>query len=252
MAHGRSRTRRREAGQDRAVPASAQLTATGHTLSPARRRLSVSARRDELIGAALELLGSRPAAEMSMDNIAASTGTSRALVYHYFGSKQELYLAALRHAAGQLTTLLDPAPEDPPADRLGVALSRYLDYVEDHATGYVALMRGQAGAEGFANRADQVAKIVDDVRRALLNRIADALGAAAPGPALRITLRCWLACAETASLDWLERRDLARATLEEMLIAQLAALLRVAAAQDRDLEIVLERLQAGHGSDTGC
>lgn len=102
-ADGRARTQRRQGRGPRAARESPQLTGTA-----ARRRLSVGERRDELINAALELLSSRAATEVSMDDVAASAGASRALIYHYFGSKQELYLEALHRAAGDLTALLHP------------------------------------------------------------------------------------------------------------------------------------------------
>jgi AcrR family transcriptional regulator len=197
-----------------------------------RRRLPVGERRDELINAALELLSTRSADAVSMDDVAARAGASRALVYHYFGNKHELYIAALRRAAEQLTGLLDPPVEGGPLQRLTVALSRYFDYVEDHAAGYITLMRGQPGAAGPASVPGEVGEIVDGVRQVLLDRILEALGATAAGPVLRITLRSWLSGAETAGLDWLERRDMPRATLEAMLIAQMVALLRVAGRYD--------------------
>ncbi len=239
-ADGRARTQGRQGRGPRTAGEGAQLTGAA-----ARRRLSVGERRDELISAALELLSSRPATEVSVDDVAASAGASRALVYHYFGSKQELYVAALHRAADELTALLDPGRDGAPADELTAALSRYFDYVEAHAAGYIALMRGHTGVSLSADQVGQVGqvgKIVDGVRQVMLGRILEALGVVAPSPALRVTLRCWLACVETAGLDWLANRDLPRATLETMLTAQMVALLRVAATRDRKLTVLLERL----------
>jgi AcrR family transcriptional regulator len=242
-ADGRARTQRHHGQRPRTIRENAPLTAA------ARRRLSVGERRDELINAALELLSSRAATEVSMDDVAASAGASRALIYHYFGSKQELYLAALQRAAGDLTALLDPGHDGPPATRLASALSRYFDYVEDHAAGYIALMHGHTSVSWPAGPAGQVGKIVDGVRQVVLGRILDAIEVTAPGPVLRITLRCWLACVETAGLDWLANRDLPRGTLEGMLIAQMIALLQVAVPRDGELAIVLERLLASRADD---
>src|SRR5436305_732256 len=59
-----------------------------------RRRLSVAERRDELIAAALDLFSHRSPEDVSIDDVAEAAGASRALVYHYFGGKQELYVAA--------------------------------------------------------------------------------------------------------------------------------------------------------------
>ncbi len=140
-----------------------------------------------------------------MDDVAASAGTSRALVYHYFGSKQELYLPAQRRAAQQLTALIDPGGDGSPADRLAGAPSRYFGYVEDHAAGYVALMGGHTGVAGPMGPAGKIGKIIEGVRQVVLESILKALGVAVPDPVLRVTLRCWLACAEAAGLDWLAK-----------------------------------------------
>src|SRR5581483_577547 len=135
-----------------------------------RRRLSVAERRDELIAAALELFSHRSPEDVSIDDVAEAAGASRALVYHYFGGKQELYLAALRGAADQLSDLLEPPTTGKPLERLQLSLSRYFDFVEDHAPGYVALLRG-----GLASRSGEVGEIIDKIRALLLDRILQSL-----------------------------------------------------------------------------
>jgi AcrR family transcriptional regulator len=214
----------------------------------AHRRLPVGERRDEMIDAALELFSSRQPDGVSMDDVAARAGASRALIYHYFGNKHELYIAALRRAAGQLTALIDPPAGNGPLQRLAVALSRYFDYVEEHAAGYVTLMRGQPGSAGPAVVPGEAGEIVDAVRQLVVSRIVEALGISDPGPVLRVTLRSWLSGAETACLDWLERRDMQRATLEEMLMAQMVALLRVAARYDPEVGRVIDGAEQPMGS----
>src|SRR5258705_6445391 len=66
-----------------------------------RRRLPVQRRREELIAVALELYSRSPGHQVSIEDVADAAGASRALVYHYFGGKHGLYVAALRTAAGQ-------------------------------------------------------------------------------------------------------------------------------------------------------
>src|SRR3954449_10581647 len=180
---------------DRAVggPEPAQAVRRSSDSRPGRRRLSVDARRDELISAALELFSDRPPEDISIDDVADAAGASRALVYHYFGGKQELYLAALHSAAQRLSDLLEPPSTGRPIERLAVSLHRYFDFVEDHAAGFVALLRG-----GPAYRAGEIGEIVDGIRQLLLTRILTEMGIAEPGPVLRLTLRSWLASVETA------------------------------------------------------
>ena len=207
---------------------------------PSRRRLSVDERRDELISAALQLFSDRPPEDISIDDVADAAGASRALVYHYFGGKQELYLAALHSAAKQLDDLLRPPAEGKPLERLAVSLHRYFDFVEDHAAGFVALLRG-----GPAYRSGEVGEVLDGIRGLVMNHIIASIGVEAPGPVLRITLRSWMASVETAGLDWLEHRDLSREELERLLVDHHVVLLDVAARHDPDVAALLARIADG-------
>jgi AcrR family transcriptional regulator len=202
-----------------------------------RRRLSVDQRREELIDAALELFSHRPAEDVAIDDVAAAAGASRALVYHYFGGKQELYVAALRSAAKQLTDLIEPPTQGRPLERLAVSLRRYFDFVEDHAAGFVTLLRG-----GPANRSGEVGKIIDGVRQQLLSLLLREIRVDNPTPVLRTTLRSWIASVETAGLDWLERRDLPRAELEQLLIDQHIMLLHAAGQRCPEVAALVNRL----------
>ncbi|REE96948.1 TetR/AcrR family transcriptional regulator [Thermomonospora umbrina] len=202
-----------------------------------RRRLSVDERRDELIGAALQLFSTRPPDEVSIDDVAVAAGASRALVYHYFGGKYELYVAALRSAAGQLSVLLEPPTEGKPLERLQLCLTRYFDFVESHASGFSALLRG-----GPADRSGEVGEIINGIRSLVLDRILHAIGAPEPGAVLRITLRSWLACVETAGMDWLEHQDLSRDSLERLLVDQIIVLLHAAGTHDPRIAALFDRL----------
>ncbi|MEV0230855.1 TetR/AcrR family transcriptional regulator [Nonomuraea sp. NPDC050786] len=210
---------------------------SAETARPARRRLSVDRRREELMAAALELFSTRDAEDVSIDDVASAAGASRALVYHYFGGKQELYVAALKSAAEQLESRLRPQGGGRPLDELASGLRRYFDFVEEHATGFAALLRG-----GPADRAGEVGEIVDGVRRRLFRLIQKQMQVDEPSPVLRMTLRSWIASVETAGLDWLERRDIERPMLEKLLVDHMVALLRVAAAHDGEVAGLLERL----------
>ncbi len=202
-----------------------------------RRRLSVDERRDELIEAALQLFSTRPPEDISIDDVAAAAGASRALVYHYFGGKYELYIAALGSAARQLSVLLEPPTEGKPLERLRISLERYFDFVESHAAGYAALLRG-----GPADRSGEVGEIVDGIRQLLLDRILHSLDVESPQPILRITLRSWMAAVETAGLDWLENRDVTRPELERLLVDHLVVMLHVAGRHDPGTGALFDRL----------
>ncbi|MFC4054282.1 MULTISPECIES: TetR/AcrR family transcriptional regulator [Actinomadura] len=219
---------------DRAVAGKARGRQSG---GRARRRLSVDERRDELIEAALQLFSTRSPEDISIDDVAAAAGASRALVYHYFGGKYELYLAALGSAAKQLSVLLEPPTEGKPLDRLRISLSRYFDFVESHAAGYTALLRG-----GPADRSGEVGEIVDGIRQLLLDRILHSLDVVTPSPVLRITLRSWMAAVETAGLDWLDNRDVTRPQLEALLVDHLVVMFHAAGRHDPGTGELFDRL----------
>lgn len=202
-----------------------------------RRRLSVDERRDELIEAALELFSTKSPEDVSIDDVAAAAGASRALVYHYFGGKYELYIAALGSAAKQLSVLLEPPTEGTPLERLKISLKRYFDFVESHAPGFTALLRG-----GPADRSGEVGEIVDGIRQLLLGRILHAMDVETPTPVLRITLRSWMASVETAGLDWLENRDVSREELERLLVDHLVVLMHVAGQHEPAIAALFDRL----------
>ncbi|PZG09398.1 TetR/AcrR family transcriptional regulator [Nonomuraea aridisoli] len=187
------------------------------------------------MAAALELFGTRDVEDVSIDDVASAAGASRALVYHYFGGKQELYVAALRSAARQLEARLQPQGGGRALDELAFGLGRYFDFVEEHAAGFAALLRG-----GPAGRTGEVGEIVDGVRRRLFALVQKQMGVEEPGPVLRTTLRSWVASVEAAGLDWLEHRDIDRSTLERMLVDHMVALLGVAAAHDGDAAGLIE------------
>ena len=74
-------------------------SASEGTAALPRRRLTVDDRRRELLVACLALIGSRPWDEVSMADVASAAGASKPLLYHYFPTKSDLYLAAVRAAA---------------------------------------------------------------------------------------------------------------------------------------------------------
>lgn len=59
-------------------------------------------RRKALIDAAIEAIHARGSFEVTMSEIARQAGVSTALAHHYFGSKEQLIVATMRHLLGEL------------------------------------------------------------------------------------------------------------------------------------------------------
>ena len=106
-----------------------------------------------------------------MAQIAREAGISKALLYHYFPSKQDYFMATLAGGAEELRARVEPDPALPPAQALTDALDAYLQWIEDNADAYAKLFRSAAGVP-------EVRELVDGVRAGTADRILDGLGAA--------------------------------------------------------------------------
>ncbi|MFE5816921.1 TetR/AcrR family transcriptional regulator [Streptomyces sp. NPDC056479] len=215
---------------------------TPSTPTPAYRRLSVEERRTQLLDAALTLFAHRTPEDVSLDDVAEAAGVSRPLVYRYFpGGKQQLYEAALRSAAEELEQCFDEPHDGPLLQRLAHALDRYLAFVDEHDTGFSALLQG-----GSVVETSRTTAIVDGVRRAAAEHILSHLEVPDPGLRLRMTVRMWITAVEAASLIWLdEGKQPPVAELRDWLVEQFGAALAVTAARDAQTAELAERLAAG-------
>ena len=138
-----------------------------------RTRLQVDERREQLLSLALELFRERTYDEISIDEIAKAAGVSKGLLYHYFKSKRAFYVAAVRHAADELTMETDPSEFGELPDSLGMreGLKKFFLYVGERGKAYSFLMRG-----GIGNDAE-VREIIDKTRKIFLERTLRGLGA---------------------------------------------------------------------------
>ncbi len=190
--------------------------------STARARLELDERRAQLLALGVRFFSESPYDQVSVDAVARAAGISKGLLYHYFSTKRDFYIAALRAAAQQLIDATATEPETPPLLRLQHGLDSYLAYVERCAAAYAALLRGGIGSD------PAVAAIVEGTRRQFFDRMLQGLHTERPEPALRTALRGWIGMVEAISLDWLEHRDLTLTALRDLLIGMLLASLQAA------------------------
>ncbi|MGW2210317.1 TetR/AcrR family transcriptional regulator [Streptomyces sp. NPDC001781] len=218
---------------------------TPQAATPAYRRLSVEQRRSQLLESALALFAHRAPEDVSLDDVAEAAGVSRPLVYRYFpGGKQQLYEAALTSAAEALRLCFDEPREGPAVPRLARVVDRYLAFVDEHDTGFSALLQGGSMVETSRTTA-----IVDGVRRAAAEHLYRHLGVTEPGPPLRMTVRMWIAAVEASSLIWLdEDKRPPRDELRDWLVEQFTAVLVVTASRDPQTAAVVAAI-AGDDAD---
>src|SRR4051812_1523606 len=135
---------------------------------PAYTRLDVDERRRRLLELGRGLFSRHPYDELSMSTIAREAGISKALLYHYFPSKQAFFVATLGDGAAELARRVRPDPAAPPATQLASALDAWLAWLDAHRAAYARLVRGAAAAPELRELMDRVR---DDVASAILARL---------------------------------------------------------------------------------
>jgi AcrR family transcriptional regulator len=208
-------------------PARAARRARGSKRPRRRVRLDNDRRRAQLLGLARRAFSDRSYDEVSIDDLARLAGISKGLLYHYFPTKRDLYVAGLREIADELVDAVTRVAADlAPAERVRASVDAYLEHIARHSRAFVALMRGGIGSD------PEVATVVDRVRTRRFDELlaGSSVRSLVPGDARAETaMRGWLGFVEAASIDWCANPRLSRAQLGELVTAALRAILGVVA-----------------------
>jgi AcrR family transcriptional regulator len=181
---------------------------------PAYTRLDVDERRRQLLETGARVFTEHAYDEVSMAAVAREAGISKGLLYHYFPSKRDFFVATLEAAASELSALTETDPDLPPLEQLRASLDAYLAWIEANSQSYRKLIDSAAGS-------DDARSIVTRVRSETVDRMLAALGS--DKPALRTALHGWLWSIDGATLDWLDHRDLERDDVRELLVSSFTA-----------------------------
>jgi AcrR family transcriptional regulator len=184
--------------------------------------MAVDERRQQLLELGAALFARHSFGELSMAQIAREAGISKALLYHYFPSKQDFFVATLQEGVEQLRQRTEPDPGLPPQEALAASIDAFLKWIGENETAYRKLMDSVGDVP-------EVKAVIDEVRDRTASRILEGLGVAgAPPPKLRTAARGWLWFMDGAILDWLDHRDLAATELRDLLLGSLAGSLMAA------------------------
>lgn len=176
-------------------------------------------RRQRLIEVGMDLFCNRSYEEVAIDDIAAMADISKGLLYYYFPTKHDFYIAVVQYAAEQLLKETAPDPTLEPIENLRQGLEAYFAYVEQHAQAYLALLRGGVGSD------PQMAGIIDSVRQAYVRRIIQNLPEGTQlTPSSQIAISGWVGFVEATSVAWLEQRTMERDQLCNLALTAFAAI----------------------------
>lgn len=178
-------------------------------------------RRAQILECALAIFSDRSYDEVSSAEIAAAAGVSRGLLNHYFGTKRDLYLAAVEQLLH-----VPPIPVPPYVagagirDRVEQSIDGWLELLErNQGTWLAALARTSPGGD------ERLSAILDEARDRAVERITEVVGltpAAREHPEVRALLRGYSGMAEATSQEWLRygrlSREQTRIILQETLL----------------------------------
>jgi len=198
---------------------------------PARRRLSVDERREELLRVGMDLFSTRAYEEIWIEEIAEQAGISRGLLYHYFPTKRDFYVAVTGAAAAEAGELTAPDPSLPPHEQLRAGIDAFVRYAEEHSQGFLTAYRGAVAGD------PEVRAIVEEARERQSARILRVVAHDTDlSPLLRLAVHGWIALAQDVTAEWLQAPEVPRDTVCHLLTSMLAG--AVGAATDADPESV--------------
>ncbi|OLZ66178.1 TetR family transcriptional regulator [Streptomyces sp. IMTB 2501] len=179
------------------------------------------ARRAELIAIGRKLFADTSYDALSMDDIARQAHVAKGLIYYYFQSKRGYYLAIVQDSVADLVTSAASGLELPAVDRVHRTIDGYLRYAEHHQAAYRTIVSGGVGFDA------EVHSIRDGVREAIIATIAEgAYGRSDIAPLPRMGLLSWVCGVEGATLDWIDRPELSRDAMRDLLVKTLGGALR--------------------------
>jgi len=191
---------------------------------PVRRRLSADDRRRQLVGIGLAKIVEKPIQDLSLDDIAAEAGISRGLLFHYFPTKTDFYLACIAAAGRRMLRTTAPDPDLPGEQQVEEITRLMVEQIERRRDFYLALVHGHAVADPRAS------EVMDSVRDGSTDRVVRALDVP---ERQRDVVRAWWAYTEDRALSWSAVPTGERPVRVEELVAEcvaaLHALLRISA-----------------------
>ncbi|MFJ4624465.1 TetR/AcrR family transcriptional regulator [Streptomyces sp. NPDC088812] len=179
------------------------------------------ARRAELLAIGRKLFADTSYDALSMDDIARQAHVAKGLIYYYFRSKRGYYMAIIQDSVADLVSFAASGLELPQVDRVHRTVDGYLRFAEHHQAAYRTIVSGGVGFD------TEVHAIRDGVREAIVATIAEgAYGRSDIPPLPRMGLLSWVCSVEGATLDWIDRPELSREVMGDLLVKTLGGALR--------------------------
>jgi len=205
------------------VEAPSPVSDAAPTPSAKRLRLQRERRIERILSASQRLFSTQAYDAIAIEDLAAAAGMSKGLLYHYFKSKRDLYVATVAHVLTQMAHFTDLSPD------LHAGLSQMLSLFEQSPGLATLVLRGGIGVDRDVDR------LLAAYRQQQLQRLAGGLGSLgdiadtstdAPGSQALVVLglRGWLGLLDEVCLHWVQQPDVTREQVVRFLEQSLQAI----------------------------
>ena len=161
--------------------------------APRRVRLSRDDRRRQLVGIGLSKLVVTPIQDLSIDEVAAEAGISRSLLFHYFPTKRDFYLACIEAAGRRILRNTAPDPDLPGDEQVAMMVRLFVEQIDRRRYFYLSLLHGTGAADV------PLVEVYDAIWDQATDRVLGALGL---DPGARAVVHAWWAYVEDLVLTW--------------------------------------------------
>lgn len=134
-----------------------------------------------------------PIQDLSLDQVAVEAGISRGLLFHYFPTKTDFYLACISAAGRRILRNTAPDTSAPGVDQVRDMVTAMVEQIDRRRSFYLTLVHGSGVAD------PRVSEVYDSVRSVSTDRVLDALELE---PAARPVVHAWWAYVEDRALSW--------------------------------------------------
>jgi AcrR family transcriptional regulator len=175
-----------------------------------RCRLEPQQRREQLLDVGAAMFAEKPYEDVFVEDIAARAQVSRALLYHYYPSKRDLYIAIFKRASNRLLARTHPDPQLPLAEQLANGLEAHIQYFADHPFEAITLNRGALSDDPTIQAI--VTEELNVVGQRLIHKL---VTEGRPRDVTEIAVEGWLAFVRAACVKWVQSQKISRADLTE-------------------------------------
>jgi AcrR family transcriptional regulator len=180
-------------------------------------RLSSDERREHLLHVGVELVGRHGTADISIEEIARAAGVSKGLLYHYFPTKTDFFVAVLARSQAEMDETAVRDPELTALEQFDRNLDGFLGFVDAHAEGYLAVVNARG-------REPRVQELVEERRQRRVDELVTLAAVlegiprdAARTPLLVAAIEGWIGFTEGVIVRWLRDRELSKDEVHELL-----------------------------------